>query len=217
VDDLTRGPQKREATAPAWPGSAEAEVALRNGARVLLRPIRPEDSEALALGFERLSEESRYRRFLSPIPRLSSSLLRYMTEVDHHDHEALVAFAPDGALLGVARSVRSNEDRGSAEAAVVVADDWQGLGLGTALLELLARRARAEGIDRFIALVLAENQEMIDLFERLGRVSVIGRSSGTVEIEIALPPHGVGPELHELLRGSAGDRYRVVRPSSWGM
>jgi len=61
--------------------------------------------------------------------------------------------------------------------------------------------------------MLADNQEMIDLFASLGRVRVIGRGSGTVEIEISLPPHGVGPELHELLRGSADERYRVVPPS----
>lgn len=214
MEHLSSGPRDEDVAAPSGPLPAEADVDLRNGVRVHLRQIRPEDAQPLARAFERLSEESRYRRFLSSVSRLSASQLRYMTEVDHHDHEALVAIGPDRALLGVARSVRSIQDRGSAEAAVVVADDWHGLGLGTALLELLAVRARAEGIDRFLALLLAENQEIIDLFEGLGRVRILGRGSGTVEIEVSLPPSGVGPELQELLRGSAGRRYRVLPPSS---
>ena len=66
--------------------------------------------QPLRAGFERLSEESRYRRFLAPMQELSGSMLRYLTEVDHHDHEALVAVGADGTLVGVARSVRSAGD-----------------------------------------------------------------------------------------------------------
>jgi hypothetical protein len=73
-----------------------------------VRPIRPQDAAPLRAGFERLSEQSRYRRFLSPMQELSGPMLRYLTEVDHHDHEALIAVGADGTIVGVARSVRQD-------------------------------------------------------------------------------------------------------------
>ena len=82
------------------PGAAtpprENVVTLRDGSHVTVRPIRPQDAAPLRAGFERLSEESRYRRFLSPMQQLSGPMLRYLTEVDHHDHEALVALGAGG-------------------------------------------------------------------------------------------------------------------------
>ena len=82
--------------------------------------------------------------------------------------------------------------------------------MGTALLGLLADRARAEGIQRFTALMLAGNREALTLFEDLGPVKILDRGSGTVELEITLPPRGAGPHLGELLRGSASGRYNVI-------
>src|SRR5439155_11604735 len=131
---------------------------LPTGDEVLIRPVRPEDKRGLLEGFQRLGPESRYRRFLSVRPTLSKAELRYLTEVDHSEHEALLAIDPqtrDG--LGVARFVRSSEDPSVAEVAVAVTDSWQRRGLGTTLLLELARRAREEGIEHFSALVLAEN------------------------------------------------------------
>jgi GNAT superfamily N-acetyltransferase len=191
-------------------------VTLRDGTRVTVRPITPQDAEPLRAGFERLSEESRYRRFLSPMNELSGPMLRYLTEVDHHDHEALIALAADRSVVGVARSVRSRSDPQVADVAVTVADDWQGQGLGTALLGLLADRARAEGIGRFTALMLATNRDMLDLFEALGPIRIVERGSGTTELEITLPSSGAGPHLDELLRGSASGRYEVTATSLGG-
>ena len=112
-------------------------TALRDGSRVDVRPARPDDRELLREGFERLSPESRYRRFLVPVTTISERWLTYLTNVDHHDHEALAALDPvTGRGVGVARYVRSEHRRDVAEAAVVVADDWQGRGLGTLLLEV---------------------------------------------------------------------------------
>jgi GNAT superfamily N-acetyltransferase len=82
-------------------------------------------------------------------------MLAYLTEVDHHDHEALVAF-DDCSSEGVGVAWYVRVDGATAEAAVTVADDWQGRGLGTALTSMLAERALEEGIDRFTAVVLAE-------------------------------------------------------------
>jgi hypothetical protein len=87
---------------------AEWEERLRGGERIEIRPIRPEDRDALADGVRQLSSESRYRRFLVPAAELSERDLRYLTEVDHHDHEALVALEPGSDHgIGAASAPRS--------------------------------------------------------------------------------------------------------------
>jgi GNAT superfamily N-acetyltransferase len=158
-------------------------VALRDGTPLAIRPVEPGDREAIAAGFERLSPESRYRRFFGPMPRLGERDLDYLTRVDHHDHEALVGFEPGGEAIGVARYVRTGAD--VAEPAMAVVDDWHGRWVGTALLEALVERGREEGIARFEAPVLATNREAIALLERLGATSV-RRTGPEVLLEIDL-------------------------------
>lgn len=154
-----------------------------------MRPIEPSDREGLAASFQRLSPESRYRRFFAPLTRLSDTDLRYLTEVDHSDHEAIVAIEPDsGEIVGVARYVRS-DDPAVAEVAVTVLDDWQGKGVATTVLEQLVARAREEGIKRFLALVLSDNADAIELFRHLGAGEPTPERSrsGNVELIIELP------------------------------
>jgi len=190
-------------------------VALRDGASVVIRPVRPEDRELLLAGFERLGPESRYQRFLAPMAELTDDIVTYLTEVDHHDHEALAAIdAATGEGVGVARFVRCEGRPDTAEAAVTVIDDWQRRGVATLLLDRLAERARAEGIAHFTALLLAENREMLELLETIGEVRVVDRQSGTVEIEAELASAGAGPVLHGLLGASA--RGLGVRPPAPG-
>lgn len=178
------------------------ELELRDGSWVSIRPIRPDDAAALERGFERLSADSRYKRFLTPVERLTEGQLRYLTEVDHHTHEALIAFdlAHPGEAVGVGRFVRdAGDDR--AEAAVTVADDWQGRGLGTALTRMLAGRAAAEGIRCFTALLLAENVEMAALLEDVGDVEVTDREVGTVQVDVPLSSEITDdPALQRVLR-----------------
>jgi RimJ/RimL family protein N-acetyltransferase len=177
--------------------------------RLRIRPIEPEDKAALAAGFDRLSEESRYRRFLSAHPRLSASDLRYLTEVDHHDHEALAALdARTGDGVGVARFIRDAARPDSAEIAVAVADDWHGRGVGTALLHRLADRAREEGIGRFTAVMLASNAPMAHLLHDLGATRVLDRDQGEVELAVDLPERGVGSVLRGWLRSAARGALR---------
>ena len=193
--------------------TAEREIRLRDGSEVRIRPVRHTDKRLLLDGFERLGPDSRYRRFLTPMPKLTETQLAYLTEVDHHDHEALVAIEPDtGEGRGVARFVRDPRAPRTAEAAVTVVEDWQGRGLGTALLEAITERGRDEGIDRFTCLVLAENREMVELLERLGPVREIDRRPGTVELAVDLPPadEGIGGALTDVLRTAAAGVARFV-------
>lgn len=186
-------------------------VVLRDGSTVLIRAVVPEDAGLLADGFARLSAESRQLRFLTGKPNLTPAELRYLTEIDHHDHEALGAMDPVTRRgLGVARYIRSDADPAGAEVAVTVIDEWQGRGLATELLSRLADRARQEGIGHFTALVAADNAAVLGLLHesRLGdRATDLG--FGAVEYEITLPPRGLGDDLQALLRALG---HRQVTP-----
>jgi RimJ/RimL family protein N-acetyltransferase len=181
--------------------------------RIEIRPIRPDDREALADGLRRMSDESRYRRFFSPVAELGERQLTYLTEVDHHDHEALVAVeSATGLGVGVARFVRSESDPEVAEVAVAVADAWQGQGIGSELLHRLTARARDEGIRRFSGSILEENRPMRELMAELGEVRVTGRAAGAIEVEVDLPEEGIGSVLRETLRAAARGLLRVRLP-----
>jgi GNAT superfamily N-acetyltransferase len=179
-------------------------VALRDGSRVRIRPVRPEDKELFLRGWQRFGEESRYRRFMGAKGGLTKRDLAYFTEVDHVDHEALGALdAETGEGVGVARYVRLGEGSDAAEAAVAVVDDWQGRGLGGALLRRLTRRAREHGIDRFHASLFAFNKGMLALFGELGEMTVRrGGGMDEIEIDVELPCES-GDCLQTALRAAA--------------
>jgi CBS domain-containing protein len=137
-----------------------SEVALRDGTRIGVRPILPEDKDRLRGGFARLSPRSRYRRFLTAVDHLSDEQVRYLTEVDYADHMAWVALDPSAPTqpgVGVARYVRLPEEPTVAEAAVTVLDAYQGKGVRTILQVALAGSALEHGIRSFRGYVLAEN------------------------------------------------------------
>jgi len=183
---------------------------LRGGERVLIRPIRPEDKEGLLGGLHRLTGESRYRRFFSPVSELSARQLRYLTEVDHCTHEALVAIdlgSREG--IGVARFIRSTSEPTVAEAAVAVVDDWQGRGLGTTLLKALAGRARQEGVERFSASVLAGNSPMLQLVRRLSDSAVIDSTGQVAEVQVKLRHAGIPSGLSHGMRLAAGGEVEL--------
>jgi GNAT superfamily N-acetyltransferase len=188
-----------------------APIALRDGSHIRIRQGQRADRELLLLGFEHLSPESRYRRFMAPMPELSEPMVRYLTEIDHHDHEAMIAVDEQtGEGIGVARYVRDPNRPEVAEVAVTVIDDWQQRGVGTLLLEVISARAREEAITTFTALMLATNEEMIDLLRQLGPIRIVDREAGTVEIELPIPPIGVAPALRKLIRIAA--RHDVAVP-----
>ncbi len=192
---------------------------LEPGVEVLIRPIRPDDRSRLVEGFTRLSPQSRYQRFFAPVARLTDSDLSYLTEVDHHHHEALVAVDPDeGDLVGVARYIRTlpYRDR-EAEVAIVIDDRWRGKGLGKALLSRLATRAREEGVTHFLAVILADNTNATELFENFApkKTHIRTGDPGQVEVRIDLPWSGefsdsaLGYALRSAARGTT--RFRTWR------
>lgn len=196
------------------PSTGGELVQLPAGERVSIRPIRAADRDGLRRGFERLGSDSRYRRFMSPIGELTSEQLSYLTEVDHHDHEALIATdaRDEGVVVGVARWVRSPENRAAAEVAVTVVDDWQGRGLGRTLLERLTERAREEGIERFTAEVLAENRPMIDLLGQINTTRTMGSDGEQLHLELDLPDRGrSAASLFGALRHAAAGRIAGLR------
>jgi GNAT superfamily N-acetyltransferase len=146
------------------------------------------------------------------MPSLGPSQLAYLTEVDHRDHEAVVAMdMAGGELVGVGRYVREpGGDR--AEAAVTVADDWQGRGLGTALTRILAGRAAQEGIAGFTALLLARNAPMTALLDEIGSVRVERREGEVVQVDVPLAAEVTDdPALRGVLRAVASTSIEMAR------
>ena len=168
----------------------EYEGVLRDGTRVLFRPIRPDDKDALRAGFEQLSPESRYRRFFRPIDHLSEKDLRYLTEVDFKDHFAWLAVLPDAPGspgAGVARWIRIPGEPAVAEGAITVVDSMHNQGIGTMLLWLLGRSAIERGIEAIRVWVQGENHPMLDLLKNIG-AKPKGWEGGVAEMDIPLPP-----------------------------
>lgn len=186
---------------------------LADGTRIVLRHIRPDDAAELARDFERLSPESRYRRFFGGMARLSESALRYLTEVDGKDHVAIVATCDSPDLktetgLGVARFVRLHDEPTVAEAAVTVVDDMQRKGLGRLLAATLAIAAHERGIRTFRAEVLADNEPMVTLLHEVG-ARALATDSGVVTFDIPLEPWkdqpgGLVDRLFHAAAGSVG-------------
>jgi RimJ/RimL family protein N-acetyltransferase len=161
-------------------------VVLRDGSAVLIRPVLSADAPLLADGFARLSAASRQMRFLGVKKELSAAELRYLTDVDHHDHEALAALDQAGGHgVGIARYIRDAGDPQAAEIAITIVDDWQGRGLGTELLAQLSDRGRQEGIRRFTAMADASNVAVAALLGH-GGARLVRRGRGTVDYEITL-------------------------------
>lgn len=196
-------------------GPPARALALRTGAQVWVRPIRPADGPELRRAFEHLSAQSRYRRFFTGMPTLSDAMVRQLTEVDHVDEEALVAVPDKGSrtIVGVARFVRDRHDPATADLAITVADEWHGRGLGSALLALLSRRASEVGIRHFTADMLAENRAVLALVRSAGGTPTADEGSTvTSRIDIADEPEAVPCDAAAVLRAAArGEILSVPR------
>lgn len=149
-----------------YPAELEGEITIAGGTRVKIRAIRPEDTELEQRLFARLSEKSRYQRFMQYLPALPANLLARFTQLDYGRELALVAIL-DGEFIAVGRYA-PNSDGDTAEFALAVADDWQGKGLGRALLTQLKVEARKAGYRALYGTILMANHDMLDLAARLG-------------------------------------------------
>jgi RimJ/RimL family protein N-acetyltransferase len=185
------------------PRTYDAPATLRDGRLIRVRAIRPGDADFFRAAFGTLSERAVYHRFFQAKRGLSDSELRYLTELDFHDHVGLVAVLPgeeDGLIIGVGRFVRliahGAGESARAEVAFTVGDDYQGIGVGTVLLMRLAEVARGLGVTTFVADVLPDNTQMLEVFEHSGLAFTERLRDGVVHVELdlqAAPSDGGSP------------------------
>ena len=210
--------------------SYEETVQLSDGQRIQLRPMRPSDKQLLLNGFENLSSDSRYARFMAPKATLTERELRYLTEVDGVDHFAIGAIRrhlvskPEG--VGSARFVRLADQPDTAEPAVTVLDSFHGKGLGSIMLQRLIEAAWERNVRWFCTELLAENTASRRMIESLSP-AVKFRHAGDGAIIATLPvpepdrtPTAPGffdhTPVHKLLsyvaRATISVRPRVTQP-----
>lgn len=203
---------------PEWVAAHTSVATLEDGTRVRIRPVVPEDKERLAAGLERLSLESRYLRFQHGVARLGENELRYLTVIDYEDHFAWGAEVVDDSSspgVGVARYIREGPGADRAEAAVVVADEYQGRGLGKLLLAKLVETAWEHGIRTFVAYVSPANSKVIKLVREAGG-SLVHQDGVVLVVEIPLAEIHAGSAIRAVLRAvAAGDISVHPRPSDW--
>lgn len=177
-----------ESATPAAPDDVTATwsstVVLGDGSTAVIRPIEPDDAEALADFHVRQSPESRYRRFFSPKPKLTDSDLQRFTQVDFVDRVALVV--EDRGEFVAWASYERLQNRTDAEVAFMVGDDHSGKGIATLLLEHLAAIARTNGIERFTAQTLGDNGAMLAVFSKAGWPVHRRFESGVIDVDFPL-------------------------------
>lgn len=175
-------------------------IQVRDGTRLLLRPVLPGDSERTVHGHIYFSSDTLYRRFMTP--RLPSpALMHYLAEVDYVDH--FVWVVTDGSdPVADARFVRDGNDPTVAEIAFTVADAYQGRGIGSYLIGALAIAAEVDGVERFTARMLSDNGPMRTIMDRYGAIwqrEDIGVITTVIDV----------PHKHEL-RGEEAEQIRRV-------
>ena len=169
-----------------YPEYWEADVVLRDGGTAHLRPIHPDDADAVQAFHMRQSQDSIYMRFFAFKARLSSKELKRFTEVDFKDRVAFV-ITIGGEIIGIGRYDRL-DDPAEAEVAFNIADAHQGRGIGSILLEHLAAAAQENGIRRFSAEVLPENRKMLMVFSDAGYDVKRHFDDGVVSLEFNIGP-----------------------------
>jgi acetyl coenzyme A synthetase (ADP forming)-like protein len=197
-----------------YPVEWESDVVLTDGDLVHVRPLRADDEERMLAFYNRLSDESIYLRFFSPVPRPTAAQFERLTKIDYVDHMALAAVIAD-EIVAVARYDR-DESKHRAEVAFTVQDDQHGRGLGTLLLEHLAVIARFHDIDTFVADTLPHNYKMLNVFAAAGWDVDRRFADGTVRVRFGIEPTEVSLakiEQREHVSESASI-HRIVAPRS---
>lgn len=188
--------------------SYREEIELTDGTLVVLRLVRPADKALLNDGLEKMSSESRYRRFFSMRKKLSDKELTYLTEFDGENHLAIGAVREllDGSEegIGVARFARLEDNREQAEPAVAVVDDYHRRGLGTQLLQRLAAAAWERDIRWFRFEFLEENTPIHHLVESIpgAPVRLFHLGQGVVAAEVPVPETRPGDRTEDVMHGT---------------
>ncbi|HXB78718.1 MAG TPA: GNAT family N-acetyltransferase [Bradyrhizobium sp.] len=158
---------------------------LRDGRSVVIRALKPEDRSAMLSAVGRVSAQSLYRRFFGPKRGFSEKEIDFFVNVDFTEHVALVASlneSGEDAIIGGGRYIATQP--GTAEVAFAITDEYQGKGVGSALLRHLIVIARQSGLERLVAEVLPENAPMLAMFRKCGFVTK--RSGGAVHVTLDL-------------------------------
>lgn len=196
-----------------YPAHWEADVVLRDGGTAHLRPITPDDAEALQRFHVSQSPESIYLRFFAPMPRLSAADLHRFTHVDHVDRVAFICTVGD-EIVGVGRYDRVAPT--TAEVAFNISDAHHGRGLGSVLLEHLAAAARENGVHRFVADVLPQNRKMIAVFRDAGYEVKHAYDDGVISVGFDIDPTEKSLAVMEARehRAEARSVHALLNPSS---
>ncbi|MGI9123162.1 MAG: GNAT family N-acetyltransferase [Mycobacterium sp.] len=185
------------------------EVTFKDGSELMLRPVLPGDGERSEHASVEYSTDTLYRRFMSTRAP-SPALMNYLFQVDYVGHFVWVLVdGPDGPVVADVRFVRDVEDPAVAEIAFIVADDYQGRGIGTFLMDALIVAARVGGVQRFTARLLAENHAMRAILDRYG-AEWERDEPGVVTTEFDVPDTlRISPELAEGIRSMARQVLRA--------
>lgn len=172
---------------PGW----SAKTTLVDGTGIVLRPLLVEDREELEEGFERLSPESRYQRFMTSMDSLPAHYVDYLTNVNYAQDFAVVAGIEDPVRfelqgLGIARFITLDEPQNEAELAITISDEAQGRGLGMVFMEILLRAAQERGLTALRAEVLPDNTGMQRLAKKWGG-TLVSSQDGYVTWRIPVP------------------------------
>jgi GNAT superfamily N-acetyltransferase len=160
---------------------------IRDGRSVTIRALEPEDRSAMLSAVGRVSAQSLYRRFFGPKRGFTEKETDFFVNVDFVTHVALVAVVDEGGkdtIIGAGRYIVA--EPGKAELAFAIIDDYQGQGIGTALLRHLVLIARDSGLQQLDAEVLQENVAMLTLFRKCGFAFKKGRGAGVVHVVLDL-------------------------------
>ena len=203
----------------------EERTTLRDGTPIVVRLLRADDKALLRAGFERLSAESRYARFFSPKSTLTDDELSYLCDIDQEDHFAIGALREeaDGTVtgLGIARFIEVSN--GTAEAAIAVADEMHGRGLGRLLFLRLCAAANERGITTFKCEVLGSNTSMKHLLDAIAPDHEVAVTQGVMSFDLNVPqilptepisgpaPQGPMYRLFRAVAENAGDWTEAIR------